>query len=192
VTVQTHFDLLENIACVIGGRRRFTLFPPDQIANLYMGPVDYTPSGTPISMAPIKDPDLARYPRLAEALRNSAQAELEPGDALYIPYAWWHHVESLTSFNALLNYWWNDAPAMGSPYGVLLHAAMSLRDMPAEQRAVWRAFFDHLVFTDPEIALGHLKPEHRGLLGPPSTTRTQEVRSILSQAFQPGLPPRGS
>ncbi len=191
VTVQTHYDLLENIACVVGGRRRFTLFPPEQIANLYMGPVEYTPAGTPISMVSLKDPDLARYPRFAEALEHSVSAELEPGDALYIPYAWWHHVESLTSFNALVNYWWNDAPQLGSPYGVLLHAAMSLRDLPADQRAAWRAFFDHLVFTDPESALGHLKPEHRGLLGPPSARRSQEVRGILSQAFPPG-PPRGN
>jgi len=190
VTVQTHYDLLENIACVVGGRRRFTLFPPEQIANLYMGPVEFTPAGTPISMVPLRDPDLSRYPRFAEALRHSQQAELEPGDALYIPYAWWHHVESLTPFNVLVNYWWNDAPALGSPYGVLLHAALSLRNLPPDQRAVWRAFFDHLVFTDPEVALGHLKPEQRGLMGPPSPQRAGEVRNILLRAFQQAQQPK--
>jgi hypothetical protein len=183
VTVQTHYDLLENIACVLGGRRRFTLLPPEQIANLYMGPVEFTPAGTPVSMAPLKNPDLEKFPRMAEALRHARQAELEPGDAIYIPYAWWHHVESLTPFNTLVNYWWNNAPQMGSPYAVLLHAAMSLRDLPADQRAAWRGFFDHLVFTDAEVALGHLKPEHRGLLGPPSPERAKAVRGILMQAL---------
>ncbi len=183
VTVQTHYDLLENIACVVGGRRRFTLFPPAQIANLYMGPVEFTPAGTPISMVPLHNPDLQRYPRFTEALRHARSAELEPGDGLYIPYAWWHHVESLTPFNALVNFWWNETASAGSPYSVLLHAALKLRDLPPPQRAVWRAFFDHLVFTDPEQALGHLAPEHRGLLGPPSPKRVSEVREILAQAF---------
>ena len=183
VKVQTHFDLLYNIACVVGGRRRFTLFSPEQVANLYIGPIDFTPAGTPISMAPLLDADFARFPRLAEALRHAVQAELAPGDALYIPYGWWHHVESLTPFNVLVNYWWNDAPKLGSPYGALLHAALSLRDLPADQRAVWHAIFGQLVFSDPEVALKHVPPDKRGLLGPPSQARAQEVRNILAQAF---------
>lgn len=183
IKVQTHFDLLYNLACVVGGRRRFTLFPPGQVANLYISPVDFTPAGTPVSMAPLTAPDLQRYPRFAEAMRHAVSAELGPGDAIFIPYGWWHHVESLTSFNVLVNYWWNPAPKMGSPYGVLLHAALSLRDLPADQRAVWKGLFDVLVFTDPETALAHLPPDKRGLLGPPSAERTREIRSVLLQTF---------
>src|SRR5262245_49828546 len=76
LTVQTHFDLSSNIACVIGGRRRFTLFPPDQLENLYVGPIEFTISGPPISMVPLKSPDLQRFPKFAEALRQSRSAEL--------------------------------------------------------------------------------------------------------------------
>ena len=183
IKVQTHFDLLYNLACVVGGRRRFTLFPPGQVANLYISPVDFTPAGTPVSMVPLTAPDLQRYPRFAEAMRHAVSAELGPGDAIFIPYAWWHHVESLTPFNVLVNYWWNPAPKMGSPYGALLHAALSLRDLPADQRAVWKGLFDVLVFSDPETALAHLPPDKRGLLGPPSMERTREIRSVLLQAF---------
>ena len=50
VTVQTHYDLTSNIACVVAGRRRFTLFPPEQVANLYVGPLEFTLAGTPVSM----------------------------------------------------------------------------------------------------------------------------------------------
>jgi hypothetical protein len=185
--VQTHFDLQYNIACVVGGRRRFTLFPPEQVANLYIGPLEYTPSGTPVSMVLFDNPDLTRYPRFAEALRHARQAELEPGDAIYIPYAWWHHVEALTPFNVLVNYWWNDAPKIGSAYAVLLHAAMSLRDLPADQRAAWKPMFDVLVFTDPEESLAHLPAAKRGLMGPPSPQRSREIREILRQTFsKPG------
>ena len=183
VTVQTHYDLLYNIACVVGGRRRFTLFPPEQVKNLYLGPIDFTPAGAPVSMVPLTNPDLARYPRFADAMRNAVRAELEPGDGIYIPYAWWHHVESLTPFNVLVNYWWNTAPKLGSPYAVLLHAALSLRDMPADQRAVWTSMFELLVFTDPEASMGHLAPMRRGLMGPPSPQRMREVRNILAQTF---------
>lgn len=181
--VQTHYDLLYNIACVVGGRRRFTLFPPEQVANLYMGPLDFTPAGAPVSMVPLANPDPARYPRFAEAWRHARQAELEPGDAIYIPYAWWHHVEALTPFNVLVNYWWNDGPKVGSPYAVLLHAALGLRDLPADQRAAWKSFFDLLVFSDPEESMKHLPPDKRGLLGPPSAQRMREVRQILAQAL---------
>jgi hypothetical protein len=183
VKVQTHYDLQYNIACCIAGRRRFTLFPPDQVSNLYPGPIEFTPSGTPVSMVPFTAPDFVKFPRFQEALRHAVQAELAPGDAIYIPYGWWHHVESLTPVNGLVNYWWNDAPRLGPAYGVLLHAALSLRDLPPDQRAVWRAMFEHFVFTDPEEALAHLTPQQRGLLGPPEPKRIAEVRNILAQSF---------
>jgi hypothetical protein len=134
-------------------------------------------------MVPFTRPDLARFPRYGEALRHASSAELEPGDAIYIPYGWWHQVESLTSLNVLVNYWWNDTPKIGSPYAVLLHAAMSLRDMPADQRQVWSSMFEHFIFSDPEVSMRHLLPEQRGLLGPPSAKRMAEVRNVLAQTF---------
>jgi hypothetical protein len=168
---------------VVGGRRRFTLFPPDQIANLYVGPIEFTISGPPISMVSLKSPDLARFPRFAEALRQSRSAELEPGDALFIPYGWWHQVESLSPFNVLVNYWWNDARQAGSPFDCMLHAILTLRDLPPEQRAVWREMFEHYVFTPADEALSHLPREQRGMLGPPSMDRALAIRAILARAF---------
>jgi hypothetical protein len=37
--IAAHFDFPDNIACVVAGKRRFTLFPPDQMENLYVGPI---------------------------------------------------------------------------------------------------------------------------------------------------------
>jgi len=183
LVVQTHFDLSSNIACVAGGRRRFTLFPPDQVANLYVGPIEFNISGPPISMVPLRNPDLARFPRFADALAASQSADLTPGDAIFIPYGWWHHVEALEPFNVLVNYWWNEARQVGSPFDSMLHAILTLRDLPPEQRAVWRALFEHYVFTSGDESMSHLPREQRGMLGPPSPERAQAIRAILARAF---------
>jgi oxalate decarboxylase/phosphoglucose isomerase-like protein (cupin superfamily) len=113
VTTPAHFDQSSNIACVVAGRRRFTLFAPGQVDNLYIGPLDFAPTPTPISLVDFKAPDFERFPRFREALANARVAELDPGDAIYMPPLWWHHVESLSGLNILVNYWWGaaaDAP----------------------------------------------------------------------------------
>jgi hypothetical protein len=180
VTAQTHFDLQDNVACVVAGRRRFTLFPPDQLPNLYAGPFDFTLSGPPVSMVDLRNPDIDRYPSFARALEQAQVAELGPGDALYIPYFWWHHVESLERFNVLVNYWWNPARTHGgSPFDVLLHGILTLRDLPPAQRDAWRIVFDHYVFRRNGDPMAHLPPEHRGMLGPMTPERAREIKAIL-------------
>ena len=85
VTTPAHFDASRNLAVVVCGRRRFTLFPTEQVANLYIGPLDFAPTGAAITLARPDKPDFERHPRLREALANALVAELEPGDALYMP-----------------------------------------------------------------------------------------------------------
>ncbi|HET9864128.1 MAG TPA: cupin-like domain-containing protein [Steroidobacteraceae bacterium] len=180
VTAQTHFDLQHNIACVVAGRRRFTLFPPDQLPNLYVGPFDFTLSGPPVSMVSLYEPDFDRYPKFRQALEHARTAELGPGDALYIPYFWWHHVQSLERFNVLVNYWWQPTRTLGgSPFDCLLHAILNLRDLQPAQRDAWRIVFDHYVFQRNGDPMAHLPPEHRGMLGPMTPERAREIKSIL-------------
>lgn len=105
--VATHNDPVENVAVVAAGRRRFTLFPPSAEPDLYLGPHDPTPAGARISMVHVTAPDLERYPRYALALEHAQEAELSPGDAIFIPRDWYHHVEALDRFNVLVNYWWD-------------------------------------------------------------------------------------
>ncbi len=165
VRVQTHYDLSDNIAVVVVGRRRFTLFPPEQLPNLYVGPFDNTLAGSPVSLADIEAPDLDRFPRLADALAAGLTAELEPGDAIYIPYGWWHHVRSLSAINMLANYWWSESPAhLPAPYGTLLLAMLTVRDMPERYRDVWKTMFDHFVFGQNGNPGAHLGPEDLGAL----------------------------
>jgi hypothetical protein len=185
IQVATHYDAKENVACCVAGRRRFTLYPPDQIAGLYPGPFELTPAGTPVSMVDPSAPDLARYPRYAEAARHATTATLEPGDAIYIPYGWWHGVESLDPVSILVNYWWapGQPAAIGSPYDGLLHAMLAFKHLPADQRAVWRQMLDYYVFEADGDPAAHLPGHAKGILGPPTPEQFAQMRELIRQAL---------
>jgi hypothetical protein len=186
--VATHYDESSNIACVVHGRRRFTLFPPEQVANLYVGPLDHTMAGPPSSMVDPDAPDLARYPRFAEALTHASVAELEPGDAIFIPAIWWHHVRAFDRLNVLVNYWWR-FDGQSSAFPALVHALMSIRDLPAPEKAAWRAWFDHYVFGDQAgEAAAHLPDTVHGILGAASPARTDRIRGFLVRMLGGRLP----
>jgi hypothetical protein len=178
--IAAHHDLPDNLACVVAGHRRFTLFPPAELPNLYVGPLDFTPAGQAISLVDFAAPDFARFPRFAEALKAARVADLGPGDALFIPSLWWHHVESLDAFNVLVNYWWRQSPAfMDTPMNALFHAIMTVRDLPAEQRKAMEALFRHYVFEPGDVTTAHIPPGSRRVLSPIDAERTREVRAHL-------------
>lgn len=184
--VATHNDELENLACVAAGRRRFTLFPPEAIGDLYMGPFELTPGGTPISMVHVTAPDIERYPRYADALQQAQVADMEPGDVLYIPYHWFHHVESLDPINVLINYWWDPARQdLGSPWDALLHGIIALRGLPSDQRRAWKATFDHYVFLENGDPGAHLPANARGILGEDSPEYLNQLGHELRSNLDP-------
>jgi hypothetical protein len=176
--VAPHYDESDNIACVLSGRRRFVLFPPDQLVNLYVGPIDQTVAGQPISMVDIERPDFDRFPKFREALKHALIADLEPGDAIYIPALWWHAVQASGQLNVLVNYWWNDAPPdAGSPMLALGHGLLTISHLPEEKRHAWRNLFDHYVFRANGDPAAHIPVSGRGILG----RSTPEVRRTLRQ-----------
>lgn len=178
--IAAHFDMPDNLACVTVGRRRFMLFEPGELPNLYAGPLEFTPAGQQISLVDIVNPDLDRHPRFAGALGRARVAELGAGDALYIPGMWWHHVEALEPVNVLINYWWQGTPAyLDAPVNALLHAILSVRALPAAQRAAWRGFFDHYVFNAGDSAAEHIPPRGQGVLGPIDEPRARALRALL-------------
>jgi len=178
--IAAHYDLPDNVACVAAGRRRFTLFPPEQVDNLYIGPLDLTPAGQPISLVDFHQPDLNRFPKFAEAMRHARVAELAPGDALFIPSMWWHHIEALSSFNVLVNYWWRQSPDyMDTPINALMHALMSVRDLPPEQRRAWQGLFNRYVFEAGEETAAHIPPHARGVLNPLDDAAVRALRAQL-------------
>ncbi len=178
--IAAHYDLPDNLACVAAGRRRFTLFPPQQLENLYIGPLDLTPAGQAISLVDFHRPDLERFPKFREAMRHALVAELGPGDALFIPSMWWHHVEALDPFNVLVNYWWRQSPPfMDTPTNALMHALMSVRDLPPEQRRAWQELFRHYVFESADATAAHIPPHARGVLAPLDDDATRLLRAQL-------------
>ncbi len=178
--IAAHNDVPDNLTVCAAGRRRFTLFPPEQFANLYPGPLENNPGGRPVSMVDLHRPDFTAYPRFAEALAAAQVTELEPGDALFVPSLWWHHVEGLAPFNLLVNYWWRDAaPYLGQPEDALLHAILAIRDLPGDAKARWRDQFEHYVFGPSDQAGAHLPDHAQGVLAPLTADTAGQLRAKL-------------
>jgi hypothetical protein len=181
IRTQTHNDRDHNLACVIAGRRRFVLFPPEQVSNLYVGPLDNPP---PLSLVDPEAPDLGRYPRFMDALSVAQVCWLEPGDALFMPKYWWHHVTSLAPFNAMANYWWGDtATGLERPNDIFLTALLAFRDLPSGERAYWREMFEAHVFGDADESVAHIPEELRGPLGRMNPRQRAALRQQLLMAF---------
>ena len=185
ITTPAHVDEWNNVACVVAGRRRFTLFPPEQVANLYVGPLDFAPTGAAMSMVSLRDPDFSRYPKFRDALAAAQVAVLEAGDCIFIPPLWWHHVESLEPFNVLVNYWWHDPLGANanadSAFDALLHGILSIRALPPESRRAWRAFFEQYVFGAHADSIGHIPRERHGILGDLSAQQLHALREHLAK-----------
>ena len=162
IQVPLHNDFPNNVACVIGGRRKFTLIPPNQFENLYVGPIDFTPAGRAVSMVDLQNPDLDKYPKFAVALEHALTAELSPGDVIYIPSMWWHAVEGLDDFNVMLNFWWRENPIfLGGPDAAMKLAIATIRDLPHQEKQHWKQLFEYYIFNNSEENTAHIPEKSR-------------------------------
>lgn len=178
--IPCHYDGPDNIACVVTGKRRFTLFAPEQITNLYPGPIDFTPAGQAVSLVDFLNPDFDKYPNFAHAMDAAVVAELEPGDAIFIPSMWWHHIEALASFNVLVNYWWRPSPAfIGAGIEVIRHAILNIRDLPEKEKIAWKALFDYYIFGDNTTVTQHIPENAQGFLAPIDDISARQLRALL-------------
>jgi hypothetical protein len=183
--VSAHYDTMDNVACVIAGTRRFTLYAPDTIDRLYIGPIDHTMAGQPVSLAASGPPDDERYPRFREVRDQALVAELQAGDAIYLPKLWWHQVQATAPFNALVNYWW-DAFSVGrdAPATAMLLSMITIAERPPAERQAWKAFFDHFVFRTNGHPLAHLPADRHGVLGPLKPDNYQKIRARVMQMLR--------
>jgi hypothetical protein len=184
-TVAPHYDIHDNLACVVAGKRKFTLFPPEQINNLYPGPTLSAPAGVPVSMVDMKNPDYKSYPKYKEAVKAAFQATLEPGDGIFIPALWWHGVESLETFNILVNYWWGgNMQGDLSPNDSLLHSMMSIANLDQNKREAWQHFFNYYVFKTKDNPSDHLPSKLRDIVTELSPEQQLKVRNFLAEKLK--------
>jgi hypothetical protein len=184
-TVAPHYDIHDNLACVVAGKRKFTLFPPEQINNLYPGPTLSAPAGVPVSMVDMKNPDYMSYPKYKEAVKAAFQATLEPGDGIFIPALWWHGVESLETFNILVNYWWGgNMQGDLSPNDSLLHSMMSIANLDQNKREAWQHFFNYYVFKTKDNPSDHLPSKLRDIVTELSPEQQLKVRNFLAEKLK--------
>jgi hypothetical protein len=188
VTAATHYDNMDGVNCMVAGRKRFTFFPPDQLTNLYIGPLDLAPGGQPTSMVRVSAPDLERFPRFAQAFAAAETVDVEPGDAIYIPNLWWHNVESLDPVNLSVNYWWLDAPEMAEPFAAMAHGLMAITPLSASRREIWRMMFEHYVFRTGGDPVPYLPVDRRGMLGTLSPELQNHIRSQLIRSLTKPMP----
>ncbi len=178
-----HNDYADNMVCNVFGTRRITLFPPDQMANLYIGPLDNTPAGRAVTLIDFRNPDFDRHPNFAEAQKHALCVDLAPGDVLHIPSMWWHNVESLNDFNVMVNFWWRDNRLLGDPDAALVNAIFAWRDLPPDEKKIWRDLLDYYVFDDAEKAIEHIPPNGRGVLGELTPNTAERMKMFVLRSL---------
>ena len=160
------------------------MFPTDQLKNLYVGPLDFTLAGQPISLVDLDQPDFERHPRYRQALEAAQTAELGPGDALYMPSLWWHGVSSLDEIGAMVNFWWRDGePPLLTPLNALYYAVITVKDLPSAERERWRTMFNHYVFEDDGDPVAHLPEKARGILAKRTPELVTRVKALLAHVL---------
>lgn len=96
-----HFDRGNNLLAQVIGRKRVTLFPPENSVYLYAR--DENDSYSNFSNIDLMSPDYNKYPHFRYA--QPIECEIKSNDTLYIPKGWWHFVESEET-SISLNFFW--------------------------------------------------------------------------------------
>lgn len=101
-----HYDIMNVLLAQVSGRKKVTLIPSFQSHLVYNHIGVY-------SEVDCEAPDYDRHPLFRKVSR--LELVLEPGEALFIPVGWWHHVRSLdvsisvsfTNFRVPNSYAWD-------------------------------------------------------------------------------------
>jgi len=86
--VQMHYDidLADLVLCHFGGRKKVLLVPPEQTPFMYKVPFSFSA----LHSVDFSNPNFEKHPALKNL--NAYVAEIEHGEALYIPPGFWHYV----------------------------------------------------------------------------------------------------
>jgi len=98
-----HFDRWHNFFVQLHGRKKWIILPPAQSDCVHWPYEGLGPALLHWSPVDVEHPDLARYPRFARA--EPIDVIVEPGEILFMPVGWWHHVRALDP-SISVNFWW--------------------------------------------------------------------------------------
>ena len=86
-----HIDWGDNILAQLCGRKCIHLAAPSQSENMYIS--KKFDQGTTISEVNMDAHDADRHPHFSRVIHH--RITLNPGEMIFIPRGWWHHVRSL-------------------------------------------------------------------------------------------------
>ncbi len=123
-----HWDMPRNFLQLAFGHRRVLLYPP--LDGLHVYPNAPTSKMPNFSRFDPENPDF-------EAFRSAQRARpvrgiIGPGEAMYIPPGWWHHVRSLDTSLAV-NFWWGNRVIAAA-----WRAAQSYKGLRGLYRREWK------------------------------------------------------
>lgn len=95
-----HFDPFNNMVVQVIGKKKIDIIHPHFTPNVYPA---YGTLQRNTSMVDFEKPDLEEFPLFSQA--EGIEAELNPGDGLFIPFKWWHYCKT-TSLSCSVNFWW--------------------------------------------------------------------------------------
>jgi jumonji domain-containing protein 7 len=126
-----HFDLSNNLYAQVYGSKTMTLFGPEQDAALYRHPKECKMPH--FSFVDVDKPDYDAFPRFREA--RPLRVTLRPGQMLFMPAFWWHHVKS-ESMSISVNQWFHPSlHQMNGPFAWSLLVGAFKRDRFADARS---------------------------------------------------------
>ncbi|XP_067667198.1 bifunctional peptidase and (3S)-lysyl hydroxylase Jmjd7-like [Haliotis asinina] len=100
-----HNDSQDNINCLLDGTKNLVIF--DRKYKDMIEADGFNADGT-YSHADVDSIDMYKYPRIKDI--PTFNATMEAGDCLYIPYQWYHQVNSFGRRNLAINIWFTHLP----------------------------------------------------------------------------------
>jgi hypothetical protein len=97
-----HFDTQDNFNIQIEGEKIFWLYPP-RIDGMYT--YNFYSQASYVSPVDPRHLDRERFPLFPNP-EDGFEVALKPGDMLYLPYGWWHQVDTTGEQNLNVNFWW--------------------------------------------------------------------------------------
>jgi hypothetical protein len=103
-----HWDAMDNVFMQLHGRKDVLVFSPETPG---MRPFPYDHPYASRSQVDLEKPDAAAR---AELQSEGAIASLGPGDGLFLPSHWWHHIHSCATneVSISLNFWFDPSREM--------------------------------------------------------------------------------